>query len=256
MFPPVDYLVHLDGESLPRDVDADTLRQLLSSGKKCRPPQVGTVYGTLLNDRGALDALGDAVNAAPYKAPPKAPILYVRPRNALAGHGSTVAVPEGIDGVEIGGSVGIVIGRTACRVRVEEALDFVGGYVALADICIPHASVYRPSVRFRARDNFCVIGPSVVGRRHVKSQDELSIKVHVTGGKSFSASTATCVRKAARLIADVTEFMTLNPGDVLTLGVPQGSPIARAGDEVTVTIDGWASLRFSLENEEAIGDAR
>ena len=252
LFAPVDYMIQPESEPLARDVDAQTLARLLAGGAKCRAPVSGTVYGTLLNDRAALDALGDLVNAAPYKAPPKAPVLYVKPRNTLVGHGAVVAIPDVEEGVQVGGSLGIVIGRTACGVSVDEALSFVAGYTTVADLCVPHASVYRPSVRFRARDGFCVIGPAVVARQHVPNPGALRIVVQVEGSEPFVASTATSIRSAAALIADVTDFMTLAPGDVLTLGVPHGSPIVRAGQTVSVSIDGWAPLQFSTA---AIGSA-
>jgi 5-oxopent-3-ene-1,2,5-tricarboxylate decarboxylase/2-hydroxyhepta-2,4-diene-1,7-dioate isomerase len=256
MFAPVDYLLHLLDESLPRDVDARTVELLLKGGKSCRPPKVGTVYGTLLNDQAALAALGDALNAAPYKAPPKAPILYIKPRNTVAGHGSSVVLPDNDTCVEIGASLGVVIGRTACRVTVDEALEFVGGYTTIADLSVPHSSVYRPSVRFRARDNFCVIGPAIVARQHVKDPDALEISVTVNDHPPFRATTATSVRGVAQLIADVTGFMTLQAGDVLTLGVPHGVPVAKTGDRVEVSINGWSPLRFSFKTDVGVGGAR
>lgn len=84
MFALADHLLHLEGEALPRDVDARAAAALLARGAACRAPVRGAVYGTLLNDRGALDALGEAMHDAPYKAPPKAPVLYLKPRNTLA----------------------------------------------------------------------------------------------------------------------------------------------------------------------------
>src|ERR1700733_13994178 len=220
MFALADHLLHPEGDALPRDVDARTVAALLARGIACRAPINGAVYGTLLNDRAALDALGDAMHAAPYKAPPKAPVLYLKPRNTLAGHRSRVEIPKDATGVEVGASLGIVIGRTATRVGIDHALDYVAGYTIVADISVPHASVYRPSVRFRARDKFCVIGPTVVARHHVAAPDNLTITVKIAGKPTFVASTASSVRNVATLIADVTEFMTLAAGDVLTLGVP------------------------------------
>ncbi|WP_175688675.1 fumarylacetoacetate hydrolase family protein [Burkholderia anthina] len=252
-FAPVDHVLHLEGEPLARDVDARTAVSLLSGGAKCRPPVEGTVYGTLLNDRAALDALGDAVNAAPYKAPPQAPVLYVKPRNTRTGHGAQVIVPGGTRGVQIGGSLGIVIGRTASHVSVADALGHVAGYTIVADLCVPHESVYRPSVRFRARDGFCVMGPTVVARRLVADPDTLPISVGIDGKEMFHASTATSIRNVAQLIADVTDFMTLAAGDVLTLGVPHGAPVAQAGDVVTVSIGEWPALTFSMTSEAAGG---
>ena len=254
MFALDDHQIHLAAEPFARDVDARTVSALLASGTACRPPVDGTVYGTLLNDRAALDALGEAVNAAPYKAPPKAPVLYVKPRNTFAGHRANVVVPDDAQGVQVGGSLGVVIGRTACRASVESALEYVAGYTIVADLCVPHESVYRPSVRFRARDGFCVIGPTVVARRHVANPDALRVAIRIEGKEPFIANTSTSIRNVARLIADVTDFMTLAPGDVLTLGVPQGAPIAHVGDEISIAIGDWPPLCFSMTARE--GDGR
>lgn len=245
MFSVTDHLLHIEGESLPRDVDACAAAVLLAGGERCRPPVSGAVYGTLLNDREALAALGDAVNAPPYKAPPHAPILYLKPRNTLAGHGARIVVPSD-EGVQVGASLGIVIGRTAHRVSVDTALDYVAGYTLVADLSVPHASVYRPSVRFRARDGFCVVGPAIVARHHVADPDRLAITVDVEGQPRFSASTSTCIRAVARLLADVTDFMTLSPGDVITLGVPHGAPVAAANTRATLGIANWPPLRIEF----------
>ena len=86
----------------------------------------GAVYGTLLNHRPALAALGDAVNAAPYKAAPVAPVLYQKPRNTLAGDGAQVVVPAGEAELELGAALGIVIGRTACPILAAAESDREG----------------------------------------------------------------------------------------------------------------------------------
>jgi 5-oxopent-3-ene-1,2,5-tricarboxylate decarboxylase / 2-hydroxyhepta-2,4-diene-1,7-dioate isomerase len=255
MFSVADHLIHAQGEALPRDVDAPAVRTLLATGAHCRAPVGGAVYGTLLNDRAALAALGDAVNAAPYKAPPRAPVLYLKPRNTLAGHGARVVVP-GEEGVQVGASLGIVIGRTATRVAAADAFDYIAGYTLVADLSVPHASVYRPSVRFRARDNFCVIGPAVVARRHVADPDKLAISVQVDAEPPFTASTATTVRGVAQLLADVTDFMTLAAGDVITLGVPHGAPVVHAGARATLAIGDWAPLAIDFVAPEATQPAQ
>lgn len=257
MFAPADHLLHPEGDALPRDVDARTAAALLARGVACRAPVSGAIYGTLLNDRAALEALGDAVHAAPYKAPPKAPILYVKPRNTLAGHRARVVVPDNALGVEVGASLGIVIGRTATRVSVGEAFDYIAGYTPVADLSVPHTSVYRPSVRFRARDGFCVIGPAVVAAHHVATPDNLTIKVSLEGREAvtFAASTASSIRGVAQLIADVTDFMTLSAGDVITLGVPHGSPVAHIGDTATLSIGGMPPLEVSfVDAQEHTGE--
>ncbi|OAJ62519.1 2-hydroxyhepta-2,4-diene-1,7-dioate isomerase [Paraburkholderia ginsengiterrae] len=252
MFALADHLLHPEGEALPRDVDAPTAAALLAGGMACRPPVCGAVYGTLLNDRDAVAALGDEMHAAPYKAPPKAPVLYLKPRNTLAGHRARVVVPDDALGVQVGASLGIVIGRTATRVSVDRVFDHVAGYTLVADLSVPHQSVYRPSVRFRARDGFCVIGPAVVAARHVPAPDNLPINVSINQAGTFTASTAASVRNVAQLLADVTDFMTLAAGDVITLGVPHDSPVAHIGDTATLSIGNMPPLTVSFIGAEQL----
>lgn len=209
----------------------------------------GQVFGVLLNHRPALAALGDAVQAAPYKAPPRAPVLYLKPRNTQVGDGAAVAVPPGVPALEVGAALGLVIGRTACRVSEADALAHVAGLVVVADLSVPHDSFYRPSVRLKARDGFCPIGPRVVPL--AGDVDARTVRVSVDGRVVHETDTADRIRPAARLLADVTEFMTLAPGDVLMLGVSHGAPRVAAGHAVAVAIDGVGTLNFSLVTEMA-----
>ncbi len=209
----------------------------------------GVVYGTLLNHEPAVAALAEAAHQLPYKAPAKAPVLYVKPRNTLIGHGDAVTVPADAPELEIGAALGIVIGRTACRVTVAQALDHVAGYTIVNDVSVPHAVFYRPSIRFKARDGFCPIGPTVVPAREIAEPDALAVRVYVDGALVHSTTTGERRRSVARLLADVSEFMTLSPGDVLMLGVSAGAPRVRAGQQVGIAIEGLGQLdnRFITE---------
>ena len=207
----------------------------------------GTVYGCLLNHRPALAALGDAAHAAPYKAPPRAPVLYLKPRNTLAGDGASVVVPRDAGELELGASLGLVIGRTACRVNEAQALSHVAASTIVADISVPHDSFYRPSVRLKARDGFCPIGPQWVPGFSEKAR---KLRVWVDGALVHESSTGDRIRSAALLLADVTEFMTLAPGDVLMLGVSAGAPRVRAGQRAVIEIEGLGFLKMSFVAEE------
>ena len=216
-----------------------------------QPPSGGTVYGTLLNHREALVALGDQVNSAPYKAPPKAPILYIKPRNTWAKSGDAVPVPSDAHELQMGAALGLVIGRTACKVSVTNALDYVAGYVVLNDISVPHESFYRPSMRFKCRDGFCPMG-AYVSRDAVNHPDALAVTVAIDGVVVQHTDTGGRVRPVAQLLADVTEFMTLNPGDILSIGVAANAPLAQAGQRVTITIAGVGQLDNVLVAEELV----
>jgi 5-oxopent-3-ene-1,2,5-tricarboxylate decarboxylase/2-hydroxyhepta-2,4-diene-1,7-dioate isomerase len=202
----------------------------------------GTVLGVLLNHRGALAALGGAAHQPPYKAPPKAPVLYVKPPNTWAASGGTVAVPTDAPELEFGATLAAVIGRPACKVRPQDALAHVAGWLLVADLCVPHASLYRPSLRWRVRDGFCPLGAAVVPREAVPDPDALPIRVAVDGMPAYHTDTGERVRSAAQLIADVSEFMTLGAGDLLMLGVAPGAPRVGAGHRVVVTAPGLAPL--------------
>ena len=211
----------------------------------------GTLYGTLLNHRSAMEALGDAANRAPYGAAPKAPVLYIKPRNTLAPPGCIVRILAGTPELEVGACVGLVIGRTACRVTESRALDFVAGYLIVADVSVPHPNYHRPSVRFKARDGYCPLGPAVTARAAIANPDALGVRVYIDDALVQAADTADLIRPASRLLADVTEFMTLAPGDVLTLGAAAPAPRVRTGQTLRIDIDGLGSLSVPFMEDGA-----
>jgi len=202
----------------------------------------GVVYGALLNHRTALAALGDAVNQPPYQGAPRAPVLYIKPRNTLAAGDEPVAIPPGVAELEIGATLGIVIGRVACRVAEARSLEHVAGYVIVNDVSVPHLPYYRPSIRCKARDGFCPLGPSVVARTVVANPDALTIRVYIDGELKLTATTSELVRPVARLLADVTDFMTLSPGDVLAVGAAAPAPRVGVGQHSRIAIDGLGVL--------------
>ena len=203
----------------------------------------GAVYGVLLNDPAALATLGDAVHQPPYKAPPNAPVLYVKPRNTLAATGSATPVRPDVEAFELGASLGLVVGRTACRVREAQALSYLAGCTLVADLSVPHDSFYRPNVRNKARDGSCLVGPAVVP---LASPDAATLHVRVDDRLVQAASMAGMIRPATSLLADVSEFMTLQPGDVLMLGVKAGAPRVRAGQCFSIEAEGLGVLEGRL----------
>jgi 5-oxopent-3-ene-1,2,5-tricarboxylate decarboxylase/2-hydroxyhepta-2,4-diene-1,7-dioate isomerase len=214
-----------------------------------------SVIGTLLNFRGVLDLLQDQLSAAPYGAPPRAPVLYVKPRNTHAAAGAAIVVPDDVEVLELGATLGIVIGRTACRVSAKDALDHVAGYTVVNDLTVPHDSVYRPAIKARCRDGFCPIAPWV-GRDRIGDPDALTIRAYVNGELRQENNTRNLIRPVAQLLADVTEFMTLAAGDVLLVGVPEHSPTATAGDRICVEIVGVGRLENTLVRERALESRR
>ncbi len=202
----------------------------------------GTVISAPLNHAPLLDALGDAAHAAPYKAPPTAPVLAVRPRNTLAGEATPVIVPADPGSVQIGATLGVIIGRVVCRANLDEAMAAVAGYVVVNDLSLPLASHYRPAIRQKARDGFCVIGSTAVAAASSIDPDQLRIEVRIDGQLAQTGTTGQRVRGVAALIADITDFMTLNPGDLLLIGSLADSPMVQAGQRSTIRIESIGDL--------------
>lgn len=201
----------------------------------------GTAYGVILNDAVSVQAIG-SLDAAPYKGAPKAPVLYIKPANTRVACGATVTLPAGAETVEVAATLGLVIGRAAARVAAAEALGHVAGLVLAADLSLPHDSYYRPAIREKCFDGALPLGS-------VKPLVDVAGVVLVTeidGEVVDRRPMNDLLRQPGPLLAEVSEWMTLNQGDVLLVGVRYQAPQARVGSTVTLRADGVGSLTFKI----------
>ena len=199
----------------------------------------GTVYGTLLNFQREHALWAPRMSDAPYKAPPQAPVLYIKTANTFTPAGQAIALPPGVAEVDVSASLGLVAGEGGA----------VAGCVLFNDVAIPHESYYRPPVKFRCVDGFLGVRREVVSLDAVgglAALGSLSLELRVHGVLKQVVSLADLVRDAATLWADVNAFQSMRPGDVLMLGtdcLADGSrPRARAGDAVEITAAGFKPL--------------
>jgi len=207
----------------------------------------GTVYGVLLNFRAEVEALAPQMDQPPYKAPPKAPVLYVKTANTWTPTGGAVPVPARVPEVEVGATVGLVLGRDAARLSEAEALAAVGGMVLAADLSLPHSSYYRPAIREK-----CFDGALPLGEIHPPGElSRVELGVEIDGKAVDGWSLASLLRDPARLLANVTAFMTLRAGDVLLLGVRYDAPRAASGSRVRIVATGLGALEFEIAKEQA-----
>jgi 5-oxopent-3-ene-1,2,5-tricarboxylate decarboxylase/2-hydroxyhepta-2,4-diene-1,7-dioate isomerase len=167
-------------------------------------------------------------------------VLYVKTANTWSPHGSAIAVPAEAPEVEIGASVGMVIG----------AEGDVEGFVLMNDLSIPHASFFRPPVKFKCVDGFLGIGPALRDAQEVADPANFRVEVRINGELRQSIDFSQLVRPAQQLLADVGDFMTLAHGDVLMLGCDAGRPLARAGDRIEISAPGFETLSNTLVAQE------
>ncbi len=201
----------------------------------------GTVYGVILNDAASVQALGD-LDAAPYKGAPKAPVLYIKPANTHAASGAQVVLPPGAQSVEVGATVGLVLGRAASRVNAANAFGCVAGLVLAADLSLPHASYYRPAIREKCFDQSLVLS----SMQPLQDVAGLTLVTEVDGQPVGSRSLADLVRQPGQLLADISDWMTLAAGDVLLLGVRYQAPQAKVGSRVRVSCAGLGAIEFTV----------
>jgi len=199
----------------------------------------GTVYGTLLNFRCEHALWAPRMHEAPYKAPPQATVLYIKTANTFTRCGHAIVLPTGVDEVEVSASLGLVAGEGGS----------VAGCVLLVDVSIPHASYYRPPVKYHNVDGFLGVGDvvrPVAELGGLSGLSALTLELRVDGVMRQRTSLQDMLRNAATLWADVNAFQSMRPGDVLMVGtesLADGSrPRARAGDSVEVTATGLSPL--------------
>lgn len=201
----------------------------------------GTVFGTALNFRGELEALGGKVNEPPYKAPPKAPVLYIKPANTWSADGAEIPVSANVPQVEVGATIAMVM----------KARGEIAGYVLMNDLSVPHTSLFRPPVKYKCPDGFLGIGGTLLSRDEAGDLSKFAVEVRVNGELKQAITFSKLVRSPAQLLADVSEFMTLNAGDALMLGCDVGRPLARVGDRIEISAPGLGSLSNTLVAEVA-----
>ena len=197
----------------------------------------GTVYGTLLNFRSEVEALAPQMHEAPYKAPPKAPILYVKPANTWSFDGDAIPVPARVPQVEIGATLAMLM----------KAPGQVAGYVLVNDLSVPHTSFFRPPVKFKCLDGFLGLG----SRWAEVDPRSTALEVRINGELRQRITFDALVRTPAQLLADVSEFMTLGAGDLLMIGCGWPRPLARVGDRIQLSAPGLGTLTNTLVAEAA-----
>ena len=108
----------------------------------------GTVFAAALNRRETLEALGEALSRDPYRSPPKAPVLHLKPANTWIGPGEPIPCPPDVPALRMGGTIGLVIGRTASSVTETEALSYLGGLVVVnAKNALDHDALWNANFK-------------------------------------------------------------------------------------------------------------
>ncbi|SFG10166.1 2-keto-4-pentenoate hydratase/2-oxohepta-3-ene-1,7-dioic acid hydratase (catechol pathway) [Halopelagius inordinatus] len=176
---------------------------------------------------------------------PDRPLLFLKPPNALAAHGDTVTLPAGKERVEWEAELAVVVGEQCRNVTEDEAMDYVAGVTCMNDISNRDDQAREQNwVRGKAFDNSAPLGPVLATPDEVP--DDASVELRVNGETKQSSSIDAFIFSIPELIAEITEYVTLEPGDVISTGTPEGVGPLSDGDRVEVEVEGVGVLEHDV----------
>jgi 2-keto-4-pentenoate hydratase/2-oxohepta-3-ene-1,7-dioic acid hydratase in catechol pathway len=171
---------------------------------------------------------------------PAEPLIFMKPSTAVIGPGEPIRLPPGAGRVDHEAEMAVVIGRRATRVAASDAPGFVLGVTCLNDVTARDIQKREGQyTRPKGFDTFAPIGPAIALGL---GTGELVVEGWVNGERRQASSTRELIFTVPRLIEFISAVMTLLPGDIITTGTPSGIGPLRAGDEVTVVVQGVGSL--------------
>jgi len=155
---------------------------------------------------------------------PEQPALFMKATSALSGPNDHVVQPAGSTQLDWEVELAAVIGRTARSVTTGEALSYVAGYTILNDVSDRDFQFNHGGQWFKGKsaDTFCPVGPYLVTSDEIADPQTLGLKLSVNGQVMQSGNTSSMIFGLAELIAHVSGYMTLEPGDILSTGTPPG----------------------------------
>jgi 2,4-didehydro-3-deoxy-L-rhamnonate hydrolase len=155
---------------------------------------------------------------------PKEPIVFMKSTTCIQGPDDDVMLPKGSKKTDWEVELGVVIGTRARYVSQKDALNFVAGYCTVNDVSEREYQLERGGTWDKGKgcDTFGPIGPWLVTRDEVPNPQNLAMWLDLNGQRMQNGSTKTMIFGVAKLVSYVSQFMTLEPGDVITTGTPPG----------------------------------
>ena len=178
-------------------------------------------------------------------------IYFGKRASRITGHGEPIACPDFDEEMDYEAELAVIIGKTCRNVRPEDAADCIFGYSVFNDVTA--RAVQRKHVQWlkgKSLDGYSVMGPGIVHKSQVAFPPQLDISCHVNGELRQQSNTRLLIADIPTIISELSQGMTLEPGDIIATGTPAGVGMGfnppkylKAGDEVICTIEGVGSLK-------------
>lgn len=178
---------------------------------------------------------------------PHRPMLFLKPPNTLSGHGDTVTLPANKQRVDFEAELGVVIDKQCRNVAAKDAKEVIAGYTCMNDISNRDDQRQEQNwVRGKAFDNAAPIGPVVATPDEVP--DNTAVELRVNGETRQESSTDQFIFSIPELVAEITTYLTLEPGDVISTGTTSGVGALSDGDNVEIEIEGIGTLKHDVRS--------
>jgi|TARA_B110000093_G_scaffold19374_1_gene17668 2-keto-4-pentenoate hydratase/2-oxohepta-3-ene-1,7-dioic acid hydratase in catechol pathway len=183
---------------------------------------------------------------------PDEPVIFFKATSSIMGPNDDVEIPRNSVKTDWEVELGVVIGKEAKYVTKADALDHVAGYCVINDLSERDFQLHRSGqwVKGKSADTFGPIGPWLVTRDEVSDPQNLTMYLEVNGHRYQDGSTKTMHFDVATIVAHLSQFMSLQPGDVISTGTPPGVGMGqkpetylKPGDSIVLEIEGLGSQR-------------
>ncbi|EXL07340.1 fumarylacetoacetate hydrolase family protein [Brucella anthropi] len=188
-------------------------------------------------------------------AVPPEPVIFMKATSAIVGPNDDLLIPRGSEKTDWEVELGIVIGKTAKYVSEDDALDYVAGYCTLHDVSERAFQIERAGqwTKGKSCDTFGPTGPWLVTKDEVADPQNLGMWLKVNGETMQDGSTKTMVYGVRHLVSYLSQFMSLQPGDIISTGTPPGVGMGmkpprylKAGDVVELGIEGLGTQKQNV----------
>lgn len=215
------------------------------------PFEVGTVIALGLNYADHVKELSRELTLSAKDEP----LVFFKTAGSVIGHRGCTWRPDEASFMHYECELAVVIGRPGRHIDRADALAHVAGYTVCNDYAVRDylENWYRPNLRVKNRDGGTVLGPWLVDAAAVPDPHALDLRTFVNGKLTQQGHTGRMVNDIPALIEYLSGFMTLQPGDVILTGTPDGVVNVQAGDEVVCEIEGIGRLSNTLAGDEAFG---